>query len=176
MNNINCSKCKQQKKKTDFYKDKRHLNGLASECKECRSEIGKHYYNKNKKKILERHKKWRKGHKEYLRNYYNTRIIVDIQYKLRKNMRTRICNSIKYKKDYSIIDILGCSIKQLKQYLEKKFKRGMNWKNYGPKWHIDHIKPLSKFDLTDKKQMLKAGNYKNLQPLFAQENLRKKDN
>ena len=49
----------------------------------------------------------------------------------------------------------------------------MNWDNYGTKWHIDHIKPLSNFDLTDKKQLLEAINYKNLQPLWAEQNLSK---
>ena len=48
-----------------------------------------------------------------------------------------------------------------------------NWSRYG--WHIDHIVPLSFFDLSDRKQLLQACHYTNLQPLWAEEN-RKKSN
>jgi len=37
----------------------------------------------------------------------------------------------------------------------------------------DHIKPLSSFDLTDRKQLLEAVNHTNLQPLWAEHNLEK---
>ena len=50
----------------------------------------------------------------------------------------------------------------------------MNWSNHG-KWHIDHIVPLSKFNPKSLKDIKKANHYSNLQPLWAKENLRKKD-
>ena len=48
----------------------------------------------------------------------------------------------------------------------------MSFKNYG-KWHIDHIIPCSKFDLTKRDEQLKAFHYTNLQPLWANENFKK---
>ena len=70
--------------------------------------------------------------------------------------------------------LVGCSIPFLKKYLENKFKKGMNWKNQGRYgWHIDHIKPCASFDLSDPKQQLICFNYKNLQPLWAEENIKK---
>jgi len=80
----------------------------------------------------------------------------------------------------SAVKDLGCSVAELKQYLEKRFyahsKTGKqmawdNWNLYG--WHIDHIQPLASFDLTNRKQFLEACHYTNLQPLWAEENLRK---
>jgi hypothetical protein len=48
----------------------------------------------------------------------------------------------------------------------------MSWKNYG-KWHIDHIRPCSSFDLSDPQQQRTCFNYSNLQPLWAKDNLNK---
>lgn len=48
----------------------------------------------------------------------------------------------------------------------------MSWDNWSLKgWHIDHIYPLSKFDLTDPKEFKKACHCTNLQPLWATENI-----
>jgi hypothetical protein len=50
----------------------------------------------------------------------------------------------------------------------------MNWNNYGVKGrHIDHIKPVSKFDLTKEEEIKKCFHYTNLQPLWWDENLKK---
>ena len=73
---------------------------------------------------------------------------------------------------------LGCSLDYLVEFLEKKFYKNkdtnemMSWDNYG-EWHIDHIKPLSKFNLQDREQFLEAVHYKNLQPLWSKENISK---
>ena len=72
------------------------------------------------------------------------------------------------------IDLLGCSIDQLKNHLENQFKPGMSWSNYG-KWHIDHIRPCASFDMRNPKDQKVCFNYKNLQPLWAIQNLTKKD-
>ena len=50
----------------------------------------------------------------------------------------------------------------------------MNWENY--KGYIDHIKPISKFNLLDAKDRNTCFNHKNLQPLWANENLKKSNN
>lgn len=59
-----------------------------------------------------------------------------------------------------------------KKNLESKFQSCMSWSNYS-EWHIDHIFPLSKFDLTNREELVKACHYSNLQPLWASENLSK---
>ena len=76
------------------------------------------------------------------------------------------------RKRSGLTDLLGISIDELRVYLEALFKDGMNWENYG-KWHIDHIIPISSFDLSTLNGQKEAMNYKNLQPLWALDNMRK---
>jgi hypothetical protein len=65
---------------------------------------------------------------------------------------------------------IGCALAELSAHLEKQFKNGMTWQNYG-QWHIDHIIPCAKFDLTDSEQQRKCFHFSNLQPLWAIENI-----
>lgn len=86
--------------------------------------------------------------------------------RLENNLRRRLLSAIKnnYKSGSAIRD-LGCTVEYLKKYLESKFSSKMTWGNWGTYWQLDHIKALCLFDLTEKEQLLKAVNYKNLQPL-----------
>lgn len=69
---------------------------------------------------------------------------------------------------------MGCTVEELKKYLESKWQEGMSWDNYGfHGWHIDHIKPLASFNLTDRDELLKACHYTNLQPLWCKDNMKK---
>lgn len=72
----------------------------------------------------------------------------------------------------SAVRMLGCSIRQFRKWLQSKFLPGMTWQNYG-RWHIDHVRPLSSFNLRDARQLAKACHFSNLQPLWAEDNLRK---
>ncbi len=69
-------------------------------------------------------------------------------------------------------DFVGCSLEEYRHYLKGKWEKGMSWENYG-EWVIDHILPLSAFDLTDPLQLSAACYYKNTQPLWASENKKK---
>lgn len=122
----------------------------------------KDYYEANKKCILETHKK-------YERNKLKT----DPLFRFQKNIRRRVLAAFKnsYKLD-TTKNLIGCSWEELRNYLEKQFKEGMTWENYG-QWHIDHIIPLSSFNLLDEKEVKKAIHYSNLQPLWAIDNLKK---
>ena len=54
------------------------------------------------------------------------------------------------------VELLGCSLDELKTYLESKFQPGMTWDNYSRNgWTIDHILPLSSFNLIDQNQLKK---------------------
>lgn len=137
-------------------------------------------YYKNREKVLRQQKEYmqRPEIKSRYNQHCNNRYKNDIQFKLKVTLRNRINGILKIKDIYktfqSHIDSLGCTILELKIHLESQFKQNMTWQNhskYG--WHIDHIKPLSSFDLTDPEQVKQACHYTNLQPLWAQENILK---
>lgn len=115
----------------------------------------------------------RKYHKDnkYQRNRYHS----DIQYRLIKIQRVRINDALKGKnKSATTQELIGCTPEFLKSYIESKFQPGMSWNNYAiDGWHIDHIIPISSFDLTDHDQLKKACNYVNLQPMWALDNIQK---
>jgi hypothetical protein len=70
--------------------------------------------------------------------------------------------------------VLGCSLSFYKLYLEQRFQEGMRWDNWSRDgWHIDHIVPISSFDLRKKRAREKAFHYTNTVPMWAGENLRK---
>jgi hypothetical protein len=135
------------------------------------------YYLKNKSIILSRNKRNNRLNKEkyllhsyeYRRNKFNT----DVNFKLTCCLRSRIVRAINNNiKSKSTMNLIGCSIDQLKQHLLLQFTLGMSFDNYG-KWHIDHIKPCAKFDLSKPSEQRKCFHYTNLQPLWAKENLQK---
>lgn len=135
----------------------------------------KEYRQKNIVKILKKQKKHRernkKYYKEYGKKYKNNRRKRDIGFKILCNLRTRLWDALKSSnKSKSTVKLLGCSVKQLRQRLESKFKKGMTWRNYGKGWEIDHIIPCASFDLSKKSEQCKCFNYTNLQPLTIKEN------
>jgi hypothetical protein len=188
--NKKCNSCEKTRDFSEFYKDSSKKHSISTFCKECVLKKVKGYYVKNKKKCQENHKKWveknktkyltylkeyRSVNKDYLNQYERERSKTDINFKMLKNLRSRLRSALKNnQKTGSAIESLGCTIEDLKKHIESQFKEGMNWNNHGYRgWHIDHIQPLSSFDLTDKEQLLKACHFSNLQPLWAKENLKK---
>ncbi len=140
------------------------------------------YYKLNKEKINEQKKKYRirtrNKRNEYLRKWSKDKYENDLKFKLSKLLRERIRTVTKGKarKGSAVLD-LGCSFEFFRKYMEAKFKSGMTWENHGKdSWHIDHIKPLSLFNLENREEFLMAVHYTNLQPLWAIENWKKHNN
>lgn len=151
---------KKKYKNNLYYRDYKKDNAKKQK-KEDKQEYSRKYYIKNRSKIKD---KTREYQKTYTKNIYT---------KHRNNIRRRIKGYLQCKNISSITkDWLGCSPKELKIYIESKFKTGMNWDNYGYYgWHIDHITPLSSASTKD--EFKKLIHYTNLQPLWAKDNLRK---
>lgn len=110
------------------------------------------------------------------REYRMLRKQQDPEFAIRSHLRARLSDIVRHgrgKRSESAINLTGASIDELRRHIEKQFKRGMSWTNYGLKWHIDHIIPCSCFDLTNVRQQAVCFNYLNLRPCWAKENLRK---
>ena len=133
------------------------------------------YKESHKEELIVKNKNYNFVNKDKRNNYRNNKLKTDIQYKLCHNLRSRLNHAINNnQKVGSAVKDLGCTIDELKIHLESKFQSRMNWDNWTiDGWHIDHIKPLASFDLTDRQQFLEACHYTNLQPLWADENLSK---
>ena len=150
--------------------------------KEKRNAYSKKYYSENSEKIKKQIHEWNKTYskkpevKERKRIYTN-KSRQNPQTKIAHQFRSRINNALNLKglkKRRGKLDFLGCSLEEFKIYLESKFKPGMNWSNYKWNgWHVDHIKPVASFDLTNEKDFKKCFHYTNLQPLWADENFKK---
>jgi hypothetical protein len=70
-------------------------------------------------------------------------------------------------------ELLGCSWEVLIKWLKFNMKPEMNWSNYGPYWHIDHVYPCSLFDFTEEDERNRCFNWTNLTPLEGLENIKK---
>jgi len=114
----------------------------------------------------------------YMLLYNKVRRVEDPEFKLRYILRRRtntILRKIKVQKTFqSHVRFLGCTVKDLREHIESQFEPWMSWENHGAYgWHIDHIKPLASFNLSDPKQFAEACHYTNLRPLHWHQNLSK---
>ena len=220
-----CTKCKEEKQFSQFYKNCTAKDGFRPHCKSCVSAQQKKYKENNTEKVRASKRKYRENNRESIRAKQrkfneknresmrasrrkyaenNRESIRASQRKYADNNREKILASQrKWKKkkratcpmfrmvhclrerlravlrgnckSASTMALLGCTFKQVKKHLEKQFVEGMSWDNRGTAWHIDHMVPCASFDLSDKEQQKRCCHFTNLQPLFASENISKKD-
>lgn len=155
------------------------MERYRKENKERISQSKREWYFRNKESHLKKMRLYRKTNRDKLRTkkrqYVRRKVLSDKGFKLSRNLRTRLYIALKNnQKRGSAVELLGCSIEEFMLYLENQFEEGMSWDNYGD-WHVDHVIPLSSFNLEDETKLKEACNYLNLQPLWASDNLSKGD-
>jgi hypothetical protein len=91
--------------------------------------------------------------------------------KLKRIIRSRIFSALKAKNKHTI-EYLGCSVDNYLNWLHYNDKN-YTLENRGVEWHIDHVIPLSKFNLEDEEEQLIAFNWRNTMALSPKENLQK---
>lgn len=90
---------------------------------------------------------------------------------LRSSCR-RACIYSGNRKSKRTLEIIGADVATTRAHIESLFKPGMSFDNYG-EWEIDHIIPLASAKTID--EAYKLCHYKNLQPLWREENRKKAD-
>lgn len=199
-----CSCCNTLKDRKEFAKDPRMRSILTSRCRSCTAKAQRDYYKRtaevqrenarnyrieNVDEIVKRREANRERERELGRIHYrknkakiNARKVAQRQadpaQRLTCYLRGRIHQALKKRDAYKserTKELLGCPFVWLEAYLEEQFVPGMTWENYGPVWHVDHIRPCASFDLRDPEQQKICFHWTNLQPLFAKDNLSKSD-
>ena len=175
-----CSKCKETKPVAEYYKRSASKDGLMYQCKTCKNKTSIKYQQTDayKQYKAEHDSNNPRGprkeyHREYRRNKYNS----DNEYKLKTDLRRRLHGALNGKcKADTTKALLGCTYEEACAHIEAQFTEGMSWDKMGIHGiHIDHIRPCASFDLTDPEQQRECFHYTNLQPLWAEDNLRKSD-
>jgi hypothetical protein len=151
----------------------------------------KKWYTENREKGIAASVRWSRNHPERRklyrvrsratsRRYENQLYKNDLNFRIAKVLRSRLATALRrsiknnVKRGVSAVKDLGCTIPELKVYLENQFQPGMSWDNWECEgWHIDHRIPFAFFDLSDEKQVAKVCHYTNLKPMWGIENLKK---
>lgn len=148
-----CNKCLLPKNTSLFYKNVRYKDGYVSSCKDCHSLLWKTYYNKTYKSVL------------------STKGKTDEIYKLKQTVKSYIHSQLKIKglrKIDSTMKYIGCSIHELREWIM------FQCKDYdSSKYQIDHVIPLSSFNLLNKNEIEIAFHWTNIQILSNSDNLKK---
>lgn len=179
-----CTKCLTEKLINEFYRNTNSCKVcyIAASAKWAKNNLEKRHkidlkcYYKNPEKhrkwarehpeiMKASHQKWRKANpiKKSSKSYLNCCIRAVVAFSIKGNKNGR-----------SWEKLVGYSLEDLRRHIEKHFSPGMSWNNYG-KWHIDHIIPKSAFNFLYPEDIdfEKCWALKNLQPLWAKDNLSK---
>ena len=103
--------------------------------------------------------------------------------KLVRSRTVTALKAVKASKNERTMEYLNCSVAHLHNHLESQFEPDMNWDNMGRDvdgnggtgWEIDHRRPCASFDLNDEEQKYMCFHWTNLQPMWGEENNKKRN-
>ena len=193
-----CKKCSRDLPRTEeyYYRPYDHFNEKYrwdAYCRECKKKHCASYSKKKSAKGRENKELAKQGLRKCTQckqvkprdkknfrwdyagfNYYGKCHECDT-YAIASSVRSRVLAALKGNKpDLRVEQLLGCSLEKAKAHLESTWVEGMCWANHGLYgWHIDHIRPCASFNLKNEEELLACFNYKNLQALWAKDNLNK---
>jgi hypothetical protein len=153
-----------------------------ADVKKKEAEYAKKRRQENPEKVRAAVQNWIKNNPERVKSiasasYYRRRNRPEFKLSVavRANLRHAL-NRLGLVKEESSSSLLGCSVGELKYYIESLFTEGMRWDLVGKGGiQIDHIIPLKAFDLSKPEERAKANHFTNLQPMWAKDNILKSD-
>ena len=140
MNMKKCSRCKIQKPFSNFTKQLNAKDGLRYNCKSC---------------VAVSHSLWQRNNREYYNKYMREKRANDDSFRIANNLRKRLRKALRKQltnKTSKTEELLGISFEEFKNYIEFFMAPEMTWKTID----LDHIQPLSSFNLTDSEQLKKS--------------------
>lgn len=182
-NGKRCCRCEAVKPYSGFASCRHSILGIVHRCKECDAKAAKERYHADvvaaRSKVNSKQSKWRKENPIKAKAMARRRMeSLTPQDRANRNLRKKFREILKAgmnSTDERLNNFVGCSPKFLFDHIERQFKRGMTWANYGAYWHIDHIIPCAAFNQSDPRQVRQCWHFTNLQPLRAKENISKGD-
>lgn len=178
-----CKKCSIKTNKQYKFINAEKVSKKQKKYRETHKEESKQYCLDNKQEKAEYDKKYYLDHQEQRNKQQKQKKQEDPCFKLACYLRSRLYKALRGNlKTGSAVADLMMSVSDFKKYLEERWYPNpetgemMSWENYGRPngklgWDIDHIIPLSAFDLTDPEQVKKACHYSNLRPMWAKQNI-----
>ncbi len=175
-----CKICSNKATKKWSLENKEHIKELNRkwylENKEYVIKCSRKWAFENRKHQSIYQKQWGVNHPELIKAYSRKSSAKERSTpkgKLNDAMSSRMYKSLKSSKAYRRWeDLVGYTIDQLKHHLEKRFKPGMTWDNYGKNWEIDHKVPIVVFNFEKPEDIdfRLCWSLKNLQPLEVEKN------
>ena len=176
-----CKQCCKEHRASHYLANKERIRKQNSEWhqanKERVAEYGRQYYAENKEWVTKRIKAARERNPELYKEINRRNRANRLATRPELRIHSRISSQLKYciptgKGGRATQELIGYPTSELRDHLEKQFLKGMSFENFG-KWHIDHIIPVSSFDLTTDEGIRAAWAITNLRPLWAKDNIKK---
>ena len=197
-----CKQCLLLKPTSDFYKKKQGKFGVASFCKDCCNSNAREKYSNatpseieareqkrlsesvivSRKKVAnsEKRKLYMKQYRSSPEGKYRAAELQRERNKdpiinLANRCRARVKESLRtngYGKKSKTFKILGCDYEFFKQHIESQFSQNMSWEKLN-EIHLDHFIPIVL--ASTEEDVLSLNHYTNIQPLWAEDNLKKSD-
>ena len=187
---LGCPHCKETKAVELFDPRTDSPTGRDYWCTECRrqdanaryhtgrKETQQRYYQQHKAERIAYSKAYAKKHRKVISINALAKYHAELKSNIKNRLMVRLSQSLRgsKKSPHKWHTLLGYNTLQLKDHLEKQFIDGMCWENKGD-WHIDHIIPISAFNFhtIEDIDFKKCWALDNLRPMWAKDNIKKRD-
>ena len=168
-----------KKDAVDFRLRQGRRNGVVSECRACEktARASRDAANPNQKRERDRRHRKTNGYKarnranqaKYVRKRRASDPLFLLKHRIAEQLRAALLGKKRSRRSFVLV---GYTPDELRRHLERQFLPGMTWANAAD-WHIDHIRPVSSFDLSDPEQLRDCWSLPNLRPLWARDNVAK---